>query len=118
MISEVRVVRFRPTITFRARAVQSQATGRAEEEGQAKMLLSERSVDALDLVRYSDLLIDQLRAIDNARLVRGPLTTLEDTAVAHVDEALSNVLDLARTQAAGGDVEEALAPDEPEREPT
>jgi mRNA interferase MazF len=47
------------------------------------------------LGRRSDLLIDQLRAIDNARLVKGPLTTLDSAAVAQIDEALRQVLDLA-----------------------
>jgi len=70
------------------------------------------------LDRASDVLIDQLRAIDNARLSRGPLSTLDDTALARIDEALTHVLDLGRTRAAGDDVEGALAPDdEPEGDP-
>ncbi|OFV91638.1 MAG: hypothetical protein A3G76_09160 [Acidobacteria bacterium RIFCSPLOWO2_12_FULL_65_11] len=68
------------------------------------------------LRRRSDLLIDQLRAIDNARLVKGPLTKLDGAGVAHVDEALRHVLDLVRAQAAAGDVAEPLDPDEPEQE--
>lgn len=64
------------------------------------------------LRRTSDLLIDQLRAIDNARLIRGPLTTLEDSAVAQVDEALRSVLDLAGTQTS------PESEDEPDQEPT
>ena len=68
--------------------------------------------------RASDVLIDQLRAIDNARLIRGPLSTLDDTTLARIDEALTHVLDLGRTRAAGDDVEGALAPDdEPEGDP-
>ena len=70
------------------------------------------------LHRASDVLIDQLRAIDNARLIRGPLSTLDDTALARIDEALTHVLDLGRTRAAGDEVEGALAPDdEPEGKP-
>ncbi len=42
----------------------------------------------------SDLLIDQLRAIDNRRLVQGPMTRLEPGLMARVAEALRDVLDL------------------------
>ena len=47
------------------------------------------------LQRDSDALIDQLRAIDNRRLVRGPLVQLEPRLMARVGEALLEVLDLA-----------------------
>lgn len=43
----------------------------------------------------SDLLIDQLRAIDNRRLVEGPLVRLDDPTMARVAAALREVLDLA-----------------------
>ena len=43
----------------------------------------------------SDLLIDQLRAIDNRRLVQGPLTRLPDALMKRVGQALLEVLDLA-----------------------
>jgi mRNA interferase MazF len=46
------------------------------------------------LRRDSDLLIDQLRAIDNRRLVQGPMTTLSPSLMGQVHEALSEVLDL------------------------
>jgi len=46
------------------------------------------------LRRASDLLIDQLRAIDNRRLVEGPLARLDDATMAHVAAALREVLDL------------------------
>jgi mRNA interferase MazF len=39
-------------------------------------------------------LIDQLRAIDNRRLIRGPITRLSDVLMAKVGEALREVLDL------------------------
>lgn len=42
----------------------------------------------------SDLLIDQLRAIDNRRLVGGPLVRLSPSAMREVAAAISEVLDL------------------------
>jgi len=45
------------------------------------------------LRRRSDLLIDQLRAIDNRRLIRGPLTKLTSSLMARVEEAIELVLD-------------------------
>lgn len=47
------------------------------------------------LRRTSDLLIDQLRAIDNRRLVQGPMTRLPSALRNRVGEALREVLDLA-----------------------
>ena len=44
------------------------------------------------LRRSSDLLVDQLRAIDNRRLVGGPLTRLPRALVARVDNAIREVL--------------------------
>jgi mRNA interferase MazF len=46
------------------------------------------------LRRTSDLLIDQLRAIDNRRLVQGPMTKLSPALMARVHEAISEILDL------------------------
>ena len=46
------------------------------------------------LSRESDLIIDQLRAIDNRRLVKGPLTRLDQLIMFKVDEAMREVLDL------------------------
>ena len=43
----------------------------------------------------SDLLIDQLRAIDNRRLTRGPMTALSNGQMAEVGEAIRDVLGLA-----------------------
>ena len=48
-----------------------------------------------DLQRDSDALVDQLRAIDNRRLVRGPLTQVRPLVMAKVAQALLEVLDLA-----------------------
>ena len=46
------------------------------------------------LRRDSDLLIDQLRAIDNRRLVEGPLAHLDDPTMARAASAVREVLDL------------------------
>lgn len=46
------------------------------------------------LPQDSDLLIDQLRAIDNRRLIDGPLLRCDDPFVRRVDTALREVLDL------------------------
>ncbi len=46
------------------------------------------------LRRDSDLLIDQLRAIDNRRLIQGPLARLDEQAMEKVGTALRAVLDL------------------------
>ncbi len=47
-----------------------------------------------DLRQDSDLLLDQLRAIDNRRLRHGPLLRLPPAFMAQVDQALREVLDL------------------------
>lgn len=46
------------------------------------------------LKRDSDLLIDQIRAIDNRRLAEGPLATLDSELMARVADALRDVLEL------------------------
>ncbi|MGC2493973.1 type II toxin-antitoxin system PemK/MazF family toxin [Candidatus Binatus sp.] len=46
------------------------------------------------LRRDSDLLIDQLRAIDNRVLVKGPLARLDEAIMEGVADALREVLDL------------------------
>lgn len=45
----------------------------------------------------SDLLIDQLRAIDNKRLIRGPLTRLPKRLILRVGEAIRETLDLVES---------------------
>ncbi len=45
-----------------------------------------------DLKKDSDLLIDQIRAIDNKRLLKGPLTTLDTTFLKIVYEAVCEVM--------------------------
>ncbi|MCY4633590.1 MAG: type II toxin-antitoxin system PemK/MazF family toxin [Acidobacteria bacterium] len=54
-----------------------------------------RVAAAENLQRDSDALIDQLRAIDNRRLVRGPLARLGPREMAQVGQALLEVLALA-----------------------
>lgn len=44
--------------------------------------------------RDSDLLIDQLRAIDNRRLVQGPIARLSNALMAKVAGAVGEILDL------------------------
>jgi len=45
------------------------------------------------LRRESDLLVDQLRAIDNRRLIEGPLTRLPPATMRQVEDAIRAVLD-------------------------
>ena len=42
----------------------------------------------------SDLLVDQLRAIDNARIVQGPLTRVAPALMEKIEEAVLAVLDI------------------------
>ena len=46
------------------------------------------------LPRASDLLIDELRAIDKRRLVKGPIARLGADSMARVSVALCEVLDI------------------------
>jgi mRNA interferase MazF len=46
------------------------------------------------LDKDSDLLLDQLRAIDNKRLIQGPLLQCPPEFMGRVDDALREVLDL------------------------
>jgi mRNA interferase MazF len=50
---------------------------------------------ASQLRRDSDLLLDQLRAIDNRRLTQGPIARLSKAQMAKVGEAIREVLGLA-----------------------
>lgn len=47
------------------------------------------------LRRESDLLLDQLRAIDNRRLTQGPIARLSKAQMAKVGQAIREVLDLS-----------------------
>ncbi len=53
-----------------------------------------RVLASVGIDHESDLLIDQLRAIDNRRLVKGPLGVLSPEAIRAVDQAVREVLDL------------------------
>jgi mRNA interferase MazF len=44
------------------------------------------------LDKDSDLLLDQLRAIDNTRLIEGPLHRLDETTMHHVYSAVAEVM--------------------------
>jgi mRNA interferase MazF len=46
------------------------------------------------LSRDSDFIIDQLRAIDNRRLMSGPLTQINQNLLARVNEAIGEILGL------------------------
>lgn len=50
------------------------------------------------LPKPSDLLADQLRTIDNRRLVQGPLVKLPTTVMHRVDQAVKEVLDIDSTE--------------------
>lgn len=49
------------------------------------------------LQKNSDLLIDQIRAIDNNRLLQGPLTTLSPDCLIAIDAAVCEVMGLKYT---------------------
>lgn len=52
-------------------------------------------IKAVDLLpKDSDLLIDQVRAIDNTRLLKGPLTRLKTEPLRSVDAALAEIAGL------------------------
>lgn len=85
--------------------VQSQALLDAEHPSTLIVPLTTRLVDDAEPLRFrlkaqgrlkqdSDLLLDQLRAIDNQRLVDGPLLQCSAEFMARVDSALKDVLDL------------------------
>lgn len=85
--------------------VQSQALLDAEHPSTLVVPITTRLIDDAEPLRLritarhgldknSDLLLDQLRAIDNKRLVQGPLLKLSAEQMRHVDEALSEVLGL------------------------
>lgn len=46
------------------------------------------------LAEDSDLLIDQIRSLDNRRLVRGPLATISSETMDRVGRAICEVLDI------------------------
>lgn len=85
--------------------VQSQALLDAEHPSTLIVPLTTRLTDDAEPLRLrlrahgglekdSDLLLDQLRAIDNRRLVKGPLLQCSPEFMAKVQAALSEVLDM------------------------
>jgi mRNA interferase MazF len=53
-------------------------------------------VSATEQLRQdSDLLIDQLRAVDNRRLIQGPLTHRSSHLLAKVEDAVREIMDLS-----------------------
>ncbi len=85
--------------------VQSQALLDADHPSTLVVPLTTKLVDdgaplrvrvpgANGLQRDSDLLVDQLRAIDNRRLTKGPLVRLDESLMATVGAAILEVLDL------------------------
>lgn len=50
------------------------------------------------LEKNSDLLIDQLRAIDNKRLVQGPLAVIEQEQLVLIYEAVCEVMGMPKNQ--------------------
>ena len=86
--------------------VQAQALLDAGHPSTLIVPLTTRLVDAAEPLRMripasgnlhkdSDALVDQVRAIDNARLTRGPLTILQPREMSRLGEALLEVFDLA-----------------------
>ncbi|CAN5832656.1 type II toxin-antitoxin system PemK/MazF family toxin [soil metagenome] len=86
--------------------VQAQALLDAEHPSTLVVPLTTRLVESAEPLRVrirasgrlkkdSDALIDQVRAIDNRRLVQGPLSRLQPPQVDAVSEALLEVFDLA-----------------------
>jgi mRNA interferase MazF len=85
--------------------VQAQALLDAEHPSTLVVPLTTRIVDAAEPLRIrirasgslkkdSDALIDQVRTIDNRRLVQGPLLRLQSRQLDTIREALLEVLDL------------------------
>lgn len=86
--------------------VQAQALLDAEHPSTLVVPLTTQLVDGAEPLRFriraagslkedSDALIDQVRAIDNRRLVQGPLSRLPAPHLARLGEALLEVLDLS-----------------------
>jgi len=85
--------------------VQAQALLDAGHPSTLIVPLTTRLVDAAEPLRMripasgnlhkdSDALVDQIRAIDNDRLTRGPLTSLQPRQMSKLGEALLEVFDL------------------------
>lgn len=83
--------------------IQSQNLNDAEHPSTIVLPLTTNLIDDADPLRVrirseklraSDILIDQIRAIDNRRLVKGPVARLGSSTMAKIEAALREVLDL------------------------
>ena len=90
----------RPVLVVQAQALQDSGhpstiviplTSNIEEDAEP---LRVRVPPSGRLRRQSDLLVDQIRAIDNRRLVKGPMTRLPKGLMTKVGSAIADVLDL------------------------
>jgi mRNA interferase MazF len=90
----------RPVLVVQAQALQDSGhpstiviplTSNIEEDAEP---LRVRVPPSGRLRRQSDLLVDQIRAIDNRRLVKGPMTRLPKSLMTKVASAIQEVLDL------------------------
>jgi mRNA interferase MazF len=90
--------------------VQSQALLDADHPSTLVVPLTTKLVDDAEPLRIrvpaadrlhsdSDILVDQLRAIDNRRLIEGPLARLDESLMATAGAAILEVLDLAADDA-------------------
>ena len=61
-----------------------------------------RVIAQRSLAKDSDLLVDQLRALDNKRLIDGPLLRLDDEAMRRVYQAVGEVLGMELTGRGAG----------------
>ncbi|OGR23817.1 MAG: transcription elongation factor GreAB [Desulfuromonadales bacterium GWD2_54_10] len=61
-----------------------------------------RVIAQRSLAKDSDLLVDQLRALDNKRLIEGPLLRLDDEAMRRVYQAVGEVLGMELTGRGAG----------------
>lgn len=86
--------------------VQAQALLDADHPSTLIVPLTTRLVDDAEPLRIrvkaggrlrkeSDLLVDQMRAIDNRRLIEGPLTHMSAAAMRRIEDAIRTVLDFA-----------------------
>lgn len=83
--------------------IQSQDLNDVEHPSTIVLPLTTNLIDDADPLRVrirseklktSDVLIDQIRAIDNRRLVKGPVARLSSSTMTRIEAAIREVLDL------------------------